>query len=250
MVKRLSDYFPEAANGNGIFKKISSFRWFEGISPEHVDIYFYLMCGDKRGMPFLDKYADADGTITGDNLEKLAKMLLNLNYNSWQHQYKALTVEYNPIENTDFTETIKDKTHDKGKGKSFTVGKMELTNTNVTTGKMENETADQVAGFNSATQVDKGTSTTTTDYGDSESDPVTVTNTTTTDYGTEAGTPVTNKNEAESDKTFDRTYRKHGNIGVTTNAQMIMSDIEVWKLNKFYDILIMDICKVIALSIY
>ena len=30
MVKRLSDYFPEAANGNGIFKKISSFRWFEG----------------------------------------------------------------------------------------------------------------------------------------------------------------------------------------------------------------------------
>jgi hypothetical protein len=250
MTKKLCDYFPDAANGNGIFKKISSYRWFEGISPDNVDTYFYLMCGEKRGMPFLDKYADDTGAITGMNLDKLAKMLLNMNYNSWQHQYKALTVEYNPIENTDFTETIKDTTHEEGEGQSYTVGQMEMTNTNVTTGSVDNTTTDKVAGFNSSTNVDKGESSTTTDYGDSESDPVTVTNTTTTDYGTENDSPVTNKNNAESDKVYEREYRKHGNIGVTTNAQMISSDIEVWKLNKFYDILIMDICKVIALSIY
>ena len=44
--------------------------------------------------------------------------------------------------------------------------------------------------------------------------------------------------------------RKHGNIGVTTNAEMIASDIEVWKLNNFYDILCKDICDIIALSIF
>ena len=44
--------------------------------------------------------------------------------------------------------------------------------------------------------------------------------------------------------------RKHGNIGVTTNAEMIASDVEVWKLNNFYDILCKDICDIIALSIF
>lgn len=247
--KKLKEYFPNAAVGNGIFKSISKFQWFEGIVPEHVDTYFYLMCGNKNGMEFLNNYTDDNGVITGQKLDNLARVLLNMNYNSWVHQYKALTVEYNPIENTDFIETIHETTHDEGTGQNMTIGKMDLTNTTVTTGEMENTTNEKVAGFNSATNVDKGEIITTTDYGD-DTNPVTVLSATSTDYGTETGTPVTNKNEEETDKTFDREYRKHGNIGVTTNAQMIESDIEVWKLNKFYDILISDICKVIALSIY
>ena len=74
--------------------------------------------------------------------------------------------------------------------------------------------------------------------------------TTTTDYGTKTGTPMTVDSTGSEDGTYERELRKHGNIGVTTNAQMISSDIDVWKLNNFYDILCSDICKVIALSIF
>jgi len=246
MYKKLKEYFPDSVSGNGIFKAISKYYWFEGITPDHVDTYFYLTAGEKSGMKFLDDFADTSGHITGTKLDSLAKVILDRNLNSWVHQYKALTVEYNPIENTDFVESFTDTTHEEGNNTSKTIGKMDMTNTSVTTGSME--TDNKVAGFNSSTNVDSSSSK--TDYGAETDDPVTVTNTTTTDYGTETGTPVTNKSDAESDKTFTREYRKHGNIGVTTNAQMIMSDVEVWKLNKFYDILIADICKLIALSIY
>ena len=105
-----------------------------------------------------------------------------------------------------------------------------------------------VAGFDSANNVNSSDSTSTTDYTGDGTDPITVTST--TDYGTKTGTPMTVDNTGKSDGTYERELRRHGNIGVTTNAQMIASDIDVWKLNNFYDILCSDICKVIALSIF
>ena len=250
MAKHLCDYFPDAASGNAIFKKISSYKWFEGIIPEHVDTYFYLMAGDKTGMPFLDKYADQDGHITGANLDKLCKMILDLNYNSWVHEYKALTSEYNPIENTDFVEIIKDKDDKNNTGKTISSGKLTVSNENTTTGSIDTSGDANVYGFNSSDPVPAASSSGKTDYGQEDDEPLTVKSETTTDYGTVGQTPVTVDNTGEEHGTHEREYRKHGNIGVTTNAQMITSDIEVWKLNKFYDILISDICKVIALSIY
>ena len=263
MEKRLSEFFPDAAVGNGIFKAISKYKWFEGIIPEQVDVYFYLTAGDKIGMKFLDRYVDSEGHITGTNLDKIAMLCLNLNYNSWKHEYKALTVEYNPIENTDFVELIKDKDHITTSGKMTNSNEQTTTgsfdNENVTTGSMKVSGDSSVYAFDSTDPVPSAESESTTDY-DAGTDPVTVTNT--TNYGTENDNPLTVKNTTTTDygsldddpvtidKAYEREYRKHGNIGVTTNAQMIMSDIEVWKLNKFYDILIADICKVIALSIY
>ena len=248
--KRLKDYFPDAAIGDGIFKAISKYKWFEDVIPAQLDTYFYLMCGEKWGMSFLDQFTDENGTITGAGLDRLALMILNLNYNSWEHIYKALTSKYNPIYNTEFTETIKDTTHADLGGKSLTFGKSEITNENVTTGKMEQTNDNKVAGFNSSVNVDKESGTNVTDYGVEDEDPLTVKSTTTNDYGTENGTPVTSKNEGSEDRTYEREYRKAGNIGVTTNMQMIESDVAGWQKMRFYDILIMDICKVIALSIY
>ena len=42
---------------------------------------------------------------------------------------------------------------------------------------------------------------------------------------------------------------RHGNIGVTTNAQLIQGEIETWKWS-FIDTVMNDICKLIALSVY
>jgi hypothetical protein len=143
-------------------------------------------------------------------------------------------------------ETIKDKNHRDTEGGTVTTGK--TSNTSVTTGKMTNDNDVNVAGFDSVNNVPSSDSTSTTDYTGDGTDPLTVTST--TDYGTKEGTPMSVDSTGKEDGTYERELRKHGNIGVTTNAQMISSDIDVWKLNNFYDILCSDICKVIALSIF
>ena len=272
MYKELNTYFPNGLEGDGIFKAIAGITWFPGVVPENVDTYFMLKHGDKLASKVCDKFADDDGIIQGDKLKQLAQVIHNAFINNWEHEYKTLTVEYNPIENTDFTETIKDTNHRDTEGGTVTTGKVDNINTttgkmstaNVTTGKMSTTSNVNVAGFDSSTNVPASDTTNATDYTGNGTDPMTVTSntdytgdgtdpltvTTTTDYGTKTGTPMTVDSTGSEDGTYERELRKHGNIGVTTNAQMISSDIDVWKLNNFYDILCSDICKVIALSIF
>ena len=276
MHKTLNDYFPNGLSGDGIFAAISQISWFPDVVPSNLDTYFMLKHGDKLASKVCDKFADESGHITGTKLNALANVIHNAYITNWEHEYKTLTVEYNPIENTDFTETINDITHKENEGNNITTGKVvnsnenvttgTYENANVTTGKMNTSGETNVAGFDSAANVPSSDSSSTTDYSGDGTDPLTVTNTTnygtentnpltvkaesTTDYGTKTGTPLTIDNSGSEDGTYARELRKHGNIGVTTNAQMIASDVDVWKLNNFYDILCMDICKVIALSIY
>jgi hypothetical protein len=354
MYKELNTYFPNGLEGDGIFKAIAGISWFPGVVPENVDTYFMLKHGEKLASKVCDKFADDDGIIQGDKLKQLAQVIHNAYIVNWEHEYKTLTVEYNPIENTDFVETIKDKTHKATEGNNITTGKTTTSNEDVTTGKYTNDTvttgkflnadvttgkfsnADvttgkfsnedvttgktastnevNVAGFDSVSNVSQSDSASTTDYtgdgsdpltvnrttdytrdgtdpltvnrttnytgdgtdpltvnrttdytgdgtdpltvsvttdyGDENSSPLTVKSSSTVDYGTKSGTPLTVDATGSEDGTYERELRRHGNIGVTTNAQMIIGDLDVWKLNNFYDILCSDICKVIALSIF
>lgn len=302
MYKELNTYFPNGLEGDGIFKAIAGISWFPGVVPENVDTYFMLKHGEKLASKVCDKFADDDGIIQGDKLKQLAQVIHNAYIVNWEHEYKTLTVEYNPIENTDFVETIKDKTHKDTEGNNITTGKTttsnedvttgKYTNDNVTTGKFSNadvttgKTAStnevNVAGFDSASNVpqsdsastmdytgdgtdpltvnrttdytgdgtDPLTVSVTTDYGDENSDPLTVKSSSTVDYGTKSGTPLTVDATGSEDVTYEREYKKHGNIGITEVATMMQHDLDVWKLNNFYDILCSDICKVIALSIF
>ena len=215
MYKELKDYFPDGILGNGIFSAISQISWFPGVGPSQLDTYFMLMHGDKLASKGLDAFANEDGIIEGDNLKKLAKVIHNTYINNWEHEYKTLTVEYNPIENTDYVETYKGSASGTAGGSATDAGKVTTTN--------------KTAGLGSSSYAN-----------DNQSE---------TAFGTgaDARTTTTTSTSSGSD---EHEIRKHGNIGVTTNAQMISSDIEVWKLNNFYDILCSDICKIIALSIF
>ena len=250
MYKELNTYFPNGLEGDGIFTAISQISWFPGVVPAHVDTYFMLKHGEKLASKICDRFADSDGHITGQKLADLANVIHNAYVVNWEHEYKTLTVQYNPIENTDYVETYTDKKHSETAGNSVTTGKMTTTDEGMTTGQMSNTIDNHVAGFNSATNVDSSDSTNTTDYGTENGNPVKTKNTTTMDYGTKNGTPVTTDSTGEDDTVIEHELHKHGNIGVTTNAQMITTDLDVWQLNKFYDILCSDICKVIALSIF
>lgn len=211
MYKELKTYFPDGITGDGIFKAISAISWFPGVKPGAVDSYLMLLHGDKLASKVLDKFADENGVIEGEQLRSLANIIHNKYINNWEHEYKTLTVEYNPIENTDYVETYKGKA-------SGTAG-----GSNTETGSIEN--AGDVYGLGSSAAAHENKSTTTFN------------NHKTTLSSTSSGSD-------------EHEIRKHGNIGVTTNAQMIQGDIDVWKLNNFYDILCKDICDMIALSIF
>ena len=215
MYKELKKYFPDGIIGNGIFTAISNISWFPGVKPAQLDTYFMLMHGEKLASKILDNFTNEDGVIEGENIQKLAKVIHNAYITNWEHEYKTLTVEYNPIENTDYIETYTGSATGTAGGSATDAGK--VINTNKAAGLGG-------SGFANDTQSE-------TSFG----------------TGADARTTTTSSTSSGSDQ---HVIRKHGNIGVTTNAQMIESDIDVWKLNNFYDILCSDICKVIALSIF
>ena len=211
MYKELKDYFPDGITGDGIFSAISQISWFPGVGPSQLDTYFMLMHGEKLGSKMLDQFTDENGEIKGDKLKTLAKVIHNAYITNWEHEFKTLTVEYNPIENTDYVETYTGSATGTAGG------------SNVESGGVSTENDTYGLGSSAAAHDNKSTTT--------------FNNHTTTLSSTSSG----------SDQ---HEIRKHGNIGVTTNAQMITSDIEAWQLNKFYDILCKDICDVITLSIF
>ena len=217
MYKELRDYFPDAVTGDGLFKAISNISWFPGVKPGSVDTYFILMHGEKLASKVLDAFADSDGIVQGDKMKALATMIHNKCMNNWEHEYKTLTVEYNPIENTDYVETYKGSAQGLSGGTTTEGGKV--------------QTSTKVNGLGSGSLVDNAESTQDFAPGGAAN----------------ARTTTVSGNSQGSD---EHEIRKHGNIGVTTNAQMISSDLDVWKLNNFYDILCKDICDVIALSIF
>lgn len=208
--KTLNDYFPDMITGNGLFTAISSMKWWNELSPAAFDTYFALHFGEHKAYEkVLNTFANEDGIIEGEDLKRLARVILNINANSWEHIYKALTSVYNPIENTDYVEEINEDTANSG-------------NTSATSSASATSTND-VYGFNSSTKAPASESGATD--------------------GSETGSEFENAGNRKE------VIRKHGNIGVTTNAEMIVSDIEIWK-NKIADKFSSDICDLIALSIY
>lgn len=215
MYKELSSYFPDGITGDGIFSAIANISWFPGVGPSQLDTYFMLMHGEKLGSKMLEQFTNDDGEIKGTKLQSLAKVIHNAYITNWEHEYKTLTVEYNPIENTDYVETYSGSASGTAGGTTTDAGK--VTTTNAT------------AGLGSSSYAPDNKSE--TEFG----------------TGNDARKTTVSSTSSGSDQ---HEIRKHGNIGVTTNAQMITSDIEAWQLNKFYDILCKDICDVIALSIF
>jgi hypothetical protein len=213
--KTLNDYIPSMKTGAGLFSAMTGYRWWSELNASKFDIYFALKFGNHVGFSdLLDAFTNDDGIITGSKLEELAYMILSVNQNNWAHVYKALMSEYNPIENTDFVEEHEGEGHAEG------------ANTTTTTGSIEN--ADEVRGFNSSTDVPTGKGTTT--YNDHE-----------------VG------NETNADSTNKLKITKHGNIGTVDVSTMLRKDVTFWasaEINKIADIMCMDICNIIALSIY
>ena len=236
-MKKLSDYLP--MTGDGLFTAFNNPIWATAFqNSAELDTYFYLRYGDRIGNKLIDNYADEDtGIVDSTNLIHLAALVYSINSKKWEHLYKVYNADYNPIENTDFIETITDtNSNTKVIDSDGTSSGSATTNSNATnTGS--NSGANDVYGFNSTNAVGESTST------GSNTDQTYANSSTTTSGSTTDDSTITDNGTHTSE------HRKHGNIGVTENVTMLEHEVDFWKWS-FIDQVCKDICDIIALSIY
>ena len=150
----------------------------------------------------------------------------------WDKIYTLTTLEYNPIENYDrmeeSSETGRNATERTGEAVSARAGSNSQdqserrAESSTEAGSESNET--KKAGFNTTTlETQSGQD------GSSSAQRAATAENTTTGSGTttETATGRTNENE-NSNHNVLRTSRIHGNIGVTTPAQMLRGDLEIY----------------------
>lgn len=238
MLKTIKEYLP-LTNVKSIFSAFDNPVWAVVLPDStELDRYFYLRYGDRVGNKFIENYVDTNGIVTGDNLNNLAKLIYDINAKRWEHLFGAYMAEYNPIENTDFIETITDtNTNVKTVTGSTTSNGTATTTSNATT-TGTNSNSNGVFGFDSVDSVGD------TENSGSDSNTTNATSTTTTGGGT------TENNNIADNGSHTSEHRKHGNIGVTENVTMLQSEISFWWKWSFVDYICQDICDLIALSIY
>ena len=236
-MKKLSDYLP--MTGDGLFTAFNNPIWATAFqNSSELDTYFFLRYGDRIGNKLIDNYADEDtGIVDSTNLIHLAALVYSINSKKWEHLYNVYNADYNPIENTDFIETITDTNSNTKVIDSDGTSSGTASTTSSGTSSGSNSQDNTKFGFNSSTAVGD-TSTSGTDSNTTSATTSTTTSGLTTDDST-----ITDNGTHTSE------HRKHGNIGVTENVTMLEHEVEFWKWS-FIDQVCKDICDIIALSIY
>lgn len=236
MMKKLNEYLEI---NNGLFSKFLAPVWCYAFpDATELDTYFITKYGTRIGFEsMLDIYAGEDGKITGTNLALLADLIYHINARKWEHLFKVYNAEYSPIENTDFVEEVTEdnsnqRTIDSDKATSGTSS----TTTSTTASGSDGGTTNRF-GFNSSSAVGE------------RSDSRTSSSTSGSTVGvTESGT-ATDDTTIHDNEDKNLIRRKHGNIGVTENVTMLQHEVDFWKWS-FMDAICLDICDIIALSIY
>ena len=291
--KTLIDYFPQWDEGNGIFSFISNIKkeelewaWLVDNAIALDQEYFGLHAGNKPVSPLVERYIiddtiseiatnamRTDDTISEENLNKLARIIINRFGENWSKLAKIYGLEYNPIHNYDMHEVEtpdikRTKTGDKTSTETPEITRTRTPNlTDTETPNIINEEQlgekiinsdnqnDSVYGFNSnsavptdmtvgqsseqhsGTNINKETGTRTTVRSGNETE-------------TESGTKTINDNSSETEtETGTRTLERKGNIGVTTTQAMIKQEIDIWNWN-FIDTVFKNVDKILTLSIY
>ena len=191
---------------------------------------------DKQTLINTIVFSYSDLTIVYPNapiLEIVIRTWSSKHQESWQRIWDALKAEYNPIENYNRHEDIKDSedtliSHTaQDSGTISSVG-------NTTSKGTGNNT-------NKATSFDSNTLST-TDSSDQTDE--TIANTT-------GATDTVNDHTETSDhkKNYTHLNHTHGNIGVTTNQQMIDAELQL-RNNTFYDIVANEFKEEFLIQIY
>lgn len=245
----LREAFPNWATGKGIFDLMVDPPW--GTSPP-ANVLNISYFGNHSGAKFcspLVQYLLSDSTLSDQSRQTLVSVIEAKYKVNWTKLWATMVAEYSPITNYDMTEdvtrdlnTTDDETNTKTLGST-----VERTNTrnlvdSTEHGKTTSE-IDSVQGFNSTefkpadkSEIDEGGTTSEKHTGTD--------NVSTTQNDSEQG----GKNVKGTEKETITTHRV-GNIGVTTNQQLIREERELWVWN-YFESVFRDIDKELTLFVY
>lgn len=173
--------------------------------------------------------------------QQLIAIWANRYYDTFNRWIKALNIEYNPLENFNRHEIIKDKTGEKETGLS----------SNKSTGKNSGENK---ITYNSKVETDDTTTVSEAAYNEADPSEKTETvldgevnnsgyDTTTTKGDNEVSSSGSNSVDKNTDYTRDA--HLYGNIGVTTSQQMLMAELDIgyWNVyEKITDLFLREFC--------
>ena len=244
--KTILDIMPQMKTGSGIFSAFLNPMWSNDYTASKLDIFFSMQYGRKHPNYWLDNFVDATtGKIDNEDVNVIASTIYELRSQEWSRWYAYLKADYDPIENTFVTEeTGETKSGENLNNSSRTIDtQTENSGTGSvdTTGTGSGNTANNKYGFDSATAVGDTTGTSGTS---SSTSTDTTTSNTVTDSGTIADAASGNFSEE-----LDRTFVRHGNIGIQTAVDMIGADVEFWKWTFIIKVM-EDISNLISLSVY
>lgn len=265
MMETLNDLLPNSKLGSGIFSHITNPVWSEEFDSAALDIYFAANYGSKFVSAYPKLFVnDATGRID-TQLTTFSNNIYMIYKKQWSHLYDDLMVSYDPISNTEVTETVTEN-----RSVSGTDGNTRTLNTTNTTDMANTSTSsvissgegsntltgsdsanNNVYGFDSTSAVPDSNSAGTNSSNNTSTSEAT---TTTAGNSNEAGTvkdtgTITDAGTHGSTETLSRNYHKVGNIGVMTNVQLLRDDTDFWKWN-FIKQVCEDICRLCALSVY
>ena len=282
LLKTINEVIPTMKTGNGIFSAFTSPMWEDLFTASDLDTYFAGTYGQKYISPYANLFVDEDTEkIAGEDLTALANAIYDIRASEWSHLLNDLMAEYNPIENTEAyeVETITESGSGTD-GNTRTLGNTTTRTLNTSkglTGSGSNSNTATVTGSGSSSNTGSSSGANNV-YAFDSVDPVphdsnsgtngnTVTDSNSTETNstgtsqrssteTETGTVTDADTGTISDsgtnsfsKSHSRTYNKHGNIGTTTNVQLLRDDTDFWKWS-FIRQICEDICEHIALCVY
>jgi hypothetical protein len=154
-------------------------------------------------------------------------------YHNFEMMYKALTNEYNPIENTDWSEKSQRKVNSKDNGTDNRVIEGGVTTNTSNTTDFESNPASYAESTVYTNAYNEGVGTerdrTKTQQGGKDTSKTTASGSDTT---ANSSSDVLNYNK-NNDTTDDFEIRRHGNIGVQTTSQIINMELEMRRTNLY-----------------
>lgn len=253
---------------SGIFSDLQKYEvpWKDKNINHELDIAYHgNHSGDKITSVIIDKFIEPDGTLSQESRDKIASSIFTIYGDNWNHLWNTTIQEYSLLDNTDayITETTNTEQNtntenngtDSGTVTHVITGDDTTRNTGtVTTGgtSTENSTnSNSIYGFNSETgsNSDSQTHTGNTNVNQTETRNTTDTLTHNT---TDTETRDLKSGQIGSEKmtgTITHETHRHGNIGVTTNQQMLEEERKLWNWY-FYNYIFTDVDKFLTISIY
>lgn len=283
---KLNEVFADYIN-NGIFTFLNSLDvpWKEKNISQQLNLQYHgNISGKKETSPLVDSLL-VENNLTDNSKTMLAMSIFSIYSNKWSRLYHILSLEYEPIENYNMTETEKITSSNENTDTitTNTTNSNDVTETNTgtntandsenTTGKntitdsrtiAENNNVtnnNSLYGFNSASGVNadsqNGTETRDTTDNNTHNDDLKGTRTNEHTENINTSKVTAQKNDIKDVKdgthtengTQDRTLARHGNIGVTTSQQMLNSEIELWQWD-FFSGVFKDIDKILTIQTY